>query len=176
MEFLGKIYDEFKEHTALALIFFGIGAIGVSFLYYVIYANLHLFDIVPHDSYIYRSVIEKTYVPIEQHEALKNEMKSLRINIENLIKQNTILQQSQSVMSTSVCQRFAYEADGIVNRQRKAEDDIQSLLSPTEWRGVAKSEIQMQADEKRAQELRQYSQQLDRQLFQVRSEIAKCNK
>jgi hypothetical protein len=166
------IWDDFTKHTGLALIFLGVGA-GAGLFAYKYISGVFNADVVLHDSYIYKSEIEKTHVPIERHQALADEMKSVKADNESLKKQATQLQISQSTMTISVCQRFAHEANTIMAQQQQVEADIQFALSPYVVYS-AKSEQQQLADTKRVQELRKYSEQLNQQIVQVRSEIAKC--
>jgi hypothetical protein len=168
------ILDDFKQHTGLALIFLGVGA-GAGLFAYKHVSGIFNADVVLHGSYIYKSEIEKTHVPIERHQALADEMKSVKADNENLKKQVTQLQASQSAMSVSVCQRFGHEANAIMTEQQRVEQSIQSALSPYVAYS-SKNEQQLQADAKRVQELRKYSEQLNQQIIQVRTEIAKCNK
>ena len=168
------IWVDFKKHTGLALIFLAIGA-GAGLCAYKYISGVFNADVVLHDSYIYKSEIEKTHVPIERYQALSEEMKSVKMNSENLKKQVIQLQASQSEMSVSVCQRFASEANRVMAQQEQVEQSIQSALSPYSAY-ITKNELQLQADSRRVQEQRKYSEQLNQQLIQIRSEIAKCNK
>lgn len=168
------IWNDFKQHTGLALIFLAVGASAGLFAYKYV-SDVFNADVVLHDSYIYKSEIEKTHVPIERYQALAEEMKSVKADSESLKKQVAQLQASQSAMSVSVCQRFASEANAIMVQQQQVEQSIQSALSPYSAY-ITQNEQQLQADSKRVQELRKYSEQLNQQLIQVRSEIAKCNK
>jgi hypothetical protein len=168
------ILNDFKQHTGLALIFLSVGA-GAGLFAYKHVSGIFNADVVLHGSYIYKSEIEKTHVPIERHQALADEMKSVKADNENLKKQVTQLQASQSAMSVSVCQRFGHEANAIMTEQQRVEQSIQSALSPYVAYS-SKNEKQLQADAKRVQELRKYSEQLNQQIIQVRTEIAKCNK
>ena len=76
------------------------------------------------DSYSYKSEIDKTHVPIERHQALADEMKSVKADNENMKKQVTQLQASQSAMSVSVCQLFGHEANALMTEQHRVEQSI----------------------------------------------------
>lgn len=168
------IWDDFKKHPGLALIFLAAG-FGAGLTAYKYVSSIFNADVVLHDSYIYKSEIEKTHVPIERHQAVAEEMKTAKADNESLKKQLAQLQASQAAMTQSVCQRFAQEANAIMVEQQQTEREIQSSLSPY-VAYIPKNEQQLQADAKRVQESRKYSEQLNQQIIQVRTEIAKCAK
>jgi hypothetical protein len=168
------IWNDFKRHPGLGLIFLAVGfSAGLGAYRYV--SGIFNADVVLHDSYIYKSEIEKSHVPIERYQAIADELNSTKSDNENLKKLISQLQASQSAISVSVCQRFVQEMDTIMFEQQQTEREIQSLLSPNILY-IAKNEQQLQADSKRVQELRKHSELLNQQLIQVRSEIAKCAK
>ncbi len=169
-----SLWEEFKNHTAIALLFLVTG-FGAGLGAYKYLSGFFNADVVLHDSYVYKSDIEKTHVPNERYAYVAEELKSAKVEIELLKKQNTQLLASQSAMSVSVCQRYAAEANEIISQQQQVEKSIQSTLSPyTNF--AAKDEQQLQADAKRVAEFRKYSEQLNQQLIQVRTEISKCAK
>ncbi len=59
--------------------------------------------------------------------------------------------------------------------QQHTENSIQSALS-LYIAYLKKDDQQLQADARRARELRKYSELLNQQLIQVRGELAKCGK
>lgn len=167
-------WEEFKAHTALALGFLAMGFIaGLGTFKYL--SGFFNADVVLHGSYIYKSEIEKTHVPTERYVFVVEELKAAKSENESLRKQNSQLLASQSTMSVSVCQRYAHEANSIISEQRSTEAAIQSALS-LYVSLTKKDEPQLQADARRAQELRKYSELLNQQLIQVRGEISKCGK
>ena len=169
-----QLWEDFKKHTALALLFLAIG-FGAGLGTYKYMSGFFNADVVLHDSYIYKSEIEKTHVPIERFAYISEELKAAKSETESLKKQNAQLLASQNSMSVSVCQRYATEANSIMTEQQRTENSIQSALSLyTSY--LKKDEPQLQADTRRAQELRKYSELLNQQLIQVRGEIAKCGK
>ena len=169
-----QLWDDFKNHTALALLFLATG-FGAGLATYKYLSGFFNADVVLHDSYIYKSEIEKTHVPIERFAYISEELKTTKSENENLKKQNTQLLASQNSMSVSVCQRYAAEANSIMAAQQDTESSIQSALSLYSSYSK-KDEQQLQADARRAQELRKYSELLNQQIIQVRGEIAKCGK
>ncbi|WP_421148520.1 hypothetical protein [Aeromonas dhakensis] len=169
-----QLLDDFKKHTALALLFLSTGFIaGLGAYKYV--SGFFNADVVLHDSYIYKSDIEKTHVPIERYTYVSEELDRTKLHNENLQKQQAQLLASQSSMSISICQRHASEANAIILKQQAAESSIQSALSL--YSGIyKKDDDQLRADERLVEELRRYSELLNQQLIQVRGEISKCGK
>lgn len=169
-----RLLDDFKKHTALALLFLSTGFIAGLGVYKYI-SSLFNADVVLHDSYVYKSDIEKTHVPIERYTYLLGEFNRTKLQNESLQKQQAQLSASQSSMSISICQRLASEANAIILKQQAAESSIQSALSL--YSGIyKKDDDQLQADERLVEELRRYSGLLNQQLIQVRGEISKCGK
>lgn len=169
-----EILDDLKKHPGIALIFFAIGlCAGLGAYKYI--SGLFNADVVLHDSYIFKSEIEKTHIPVERYQAIAEDMKSAKADNENLKKQIALLQASQSAASWSVCQRIAQDANVVMLEQQKTEREIQSALSPYAAY-IPKNDQQLQADAKRVEELRKYSEQLNQQIIQVRTEITKCAK
>lgn len=169
-----QILEDFKKHTALGLLFLAIGFVaGLSAYKYI--SGLFNADVVLRDSYVYKTDIEKTHVPTEKYMFIAEELKAAKSENESLKKHNSQLLVAQSSMSVSVCQRYAQEANQIISEQQRTERDIQSALSLYGF-ASKKDELQLQADTRRAQELRKYSEQLNQQLIQIRGEISKCGK
>lgn len=168
------LWEDFKNHTGLALLFLAVG-FGAGIGTYKYISGFFNADVVLHDSYIYKSEIEKTHVPVERFSYATEELKNAKSEIETLKKQSAQLMASQNSMSVSVCQRYASEANATVIEQQNVEDSIQSELS-LYGPYSKKDDQQLQAGARRAQELRKYSELLNQQLMQVRGEIAKCGK
>lgn len=169
-----QIWEDFKKNTALALLFLATG-FGAGLGAYKYLSGFFNADVVLSNSYIYKTDIEKTHIPTERYMFITEELKAAKSEIESLKKQNVQLIAAQSSMSVSVCQRYAQEANAIISEQQRTERDIQSALSLYGF-SSKKDEPQLQADTRRAQELRKYSEQLNQQLIQIRSEISKCGK
>jgi hypothetical protein len=166
------IVDEFRKSPVIAAMFFVIGfVIGLGAFKYG--SGLFNADVVLRGSYIYKSDIESTFVPVQRFAALSEELKSVKLENESFRKEVEHLRAGQSAMSTSVCQRFAMDASSLTTDQHLTESEIQRLLSPYTAYAM-KSEPQLGADRLRVQELRKYSQQINDQLLQLRNEISKC--
>jgi hypothetical protein len=168
------LLEDFKNHTALALLFLFSGFItGLGTYKYV--SSFFNADVVLRDSYIYKSDIEKTHVPIERFTYLSEEMKLIKLENSVLKNQNTQLQSLQSSVTVSICRRHANEINALVIEQRGIENSIQAVLSPYSKYSV-KSDSLLQADSLRAKELRKHSEFLNQQLIHVRGELAKCGR
>lgn len=172
MEFLfGK---EFKKNPWLAVAFFALGFIvGLgAFKYGSSFFNA---DVVLRGSYIYKSDIESTHIPLQRYSAVSEELRAYKSENESMRRDVEYLRAAQSAMSTSVCQRFAIEINNLTAEQQRTEILIQNMLSPFNSFSY-KSEDQINADRIRVAESRKYSEQLNSQLIQVRNEISKCNR
>jgi hypothetical protein len=168
------LLDDIKQHPAIAIIFLGAGfLIGLGAFRYG--AGFFNAAVVLRDSYIYKSEVETTHVPIQRFAAVSDELKGLRSENESLRREVEQLRASQSAMSTSVCQRFAQEANTLASEQQRTESNVQYLLSPYAAYSK-KTEDQLNADRMRVGELRKYSEQLNQQLIQVRAEVSRCNR
>ncbi|AKJ28598.1 hypothetical protein AAW51_1907 [Caldimonas brevitalea] len=167
------LLEDFKRHTGLALIFLAAGFIG-GLLTYRHVAGIFNADVVLKNSYIYKSEIERTHVPVERYKLLSEDLKDLRSESEKL---KALLVQSQlavSALSGSVCDRFTQEANSLMVEQQSVERQIQQALDTGSLLGGTKADSDMEADGRKAAELRRYSAQLQQQLMQVRGEIARC--
>lgn len=166
-----QLWDEFKNHTAIAILFLATGfTAGIGSYKYL--SGFFNADVVLHDSYVYKSDIEKTHVPVERFAYLTEELKAAKLEAETAKKQNTQLQAAQNAMSVSVCQRYAEEANAIIGVQQRTEASIQAELSPL----YGRNQEQTQLSTKRVEEARKYSELLNQQLLQIRGEIAKCGR
>jgi hypothetical protein len=166
-----SLLEEFKNHTSIALLFL-VAGFGAGLGTYKYLSGFFNADVVLHDSYVYKSDIEKTHVPNERYSYVVEQLKNSKAEVETLKKQSDGLLASQSAMAVSVCQRYANEANAIIAEQRHVETSIQVTLTSYGFR----DEKLLQADAKRAEELRKYSELLNQQLIQIRGEISKCGK
>lgn len=169
-----EFWKEFKNNVAVALLFLLVGFIvGVGAYKYL--SDFFNADVVLKGSYLYKTDIEKQYVNIDRYEkALKN-IERLESENTNLKSQNANLKASVSEFSISVCQRYASEANSIIEVQRDVEDQIQKALSLYVSFNKKDNE-QLLADKEKSIELRRYSELLNEQLIQVREKISNCVK
>ena len=167
-----KLWEIFKNNVAVAQLFLFLGfASGVIAFKYV--SDIFNVDVVLKGSYVFKNEIEKEYVPLERYRDLVQKIDALEQKNTNLKKLNSSLQEQVSQVSVSVCQRYASEADSIIEEQRQVEKDIQKLLS-LYYSYDKKDESQLAADREKVGELRKYSDSLNQQLIQVREKISKC--
>ncbi|WP_447042680.1 hypothetical protein [Vreelandella sp. H-I2] len=166
--------NDVKQHPGVAVVFFVVGfVVGLGVFKYG--AGFFNADVVLKGAYVYKSELESSYVPLQRFSAATEEINSIKSENDSLRSEVERLRLSQSEMSTSVCQRFATEANNLIIEQQRVESDIQALLSP--YMGYSKkSEDRLNADRARVQEFRAYSGNLNVQLAQVRGEISKCNR
>lgn len=114
-------------------------------------------------------------MPLERYNYIIDELKSEKSENERLKIDNAKLLASQSSMSISVCQRYASEVNAITSTQQEVEKDIQQALSPyVEFN--KKADYEIIADDKRAEEMRKYSEQLNQQIALLREKMASCIK
>jgi polyhydroxyalkanoate synthesis regulator phasin len=174
LNILISVFDDLKKNPAIAIIFFFIGSVaGLSAYKYV--SGVVNADVVLSGSYIYKTDIDKDYVAKERYAAQADELKSAKSDVESLKKQLADLKAAQLTMSNSVCQRFALDENNVITEQSNVEREIQSALSPY-ISAMPKGDELMQADAHRVDELRKYSEQLNQQLIQLRTNLSSCGR
>lgn len=169
-----SLLQDFKDHSALAILFLGVGFTSGLGAYEYISGIFHT-DVVLQNSYIFKTDIEKTHVPLERYNYISEELKLAKSENEKLKIYNAKLLESQSSMSSSVCQRYALEVNSISNEQKGVEKDIQNALSPYNAFNK-KADYELIADSKKVEEMRKYSAQLNQQISLLREKMASCIK
>ncbi|REG50461.1 hypothetical protein B0G80_6893 [Paraburkholderia sp. BL6669N2] len=169
-----SVLEDLKKSPAIAIVFFLIGSIaGLGAYKYV--SGVFNADVVLSGSYIYKTDIDKEYVTKDRYTAEADELKTAKSDLESIKKQLADVKAAQLTMSNSVCQRFALDEDNVITEQRNVEQNIQSALSPY-ISSIKKGDDLMQADMHRADELRKYSEQLNQQLVQLRTNLSNCGR
>ncbi|ABO23559.1 hypothetical protein SHLO109777_02980 [Shewanella loihica] len=169
-----EFWNEFKNSVAVALLFLLLGFIGGVGAYKYL-SDFFNADVVLKGSYVYKTDIEKQFISAELYEKALKRIEGLETKNADLKSNNDSLRASVSEFSRSICQRYASEANSIIDEQREVEDSIQNALSLF-ISYSKKDEERLAADKEKAIELRKYSAQLNEQLIQVREKISKCVK
>ncbi len=156
-------------------------------------------DVVLKNSYIYKSEIDKTHVPIEQYNLLRDEYRDIKLDIKNnyisldvhsyvlndlalvrdnlrkLREENITLIEYKSKSVAESCKQTASEIKSILNHQNKVEQNIAKLVSVYLPSGSQiKNDNRIKGDLLKAEEQRKYSEQLNLQLEELYKQRQRC--
>lgn len=166
--FLGKLLDEIRRNPILSIIISVIITIFLS-LTFIIFAFILYLEPKFYVSNVEYSKAKESFYSLEkdynltksENETLKKQLDALNINQQN--------------MSFSVCQRYAIEIDNLTAEQRKTKKDIEEYLSPYGYFSAKGKEL-TEADQKRAEELSKYSDQLNQRILRLNEKLGECRK
>lgn len=179
---IGALATDVKNHPGIAVLFLVLGlGIGLWSHNWLIASLNSKYVLVVADSFVDKSEVAKSYVPIEKYTQISGELQKAQVERDKLTSQNKQIsedyQKAKSMWSSAICQRFEKDIALITSKQDLVESDIQRLLATGTQildRKVEKDPLQIEGDRARAAELRKQSEGLSQQLAQLRSEVVKC--
>jgi hypothetical protein len=172
-----KLFDEIKGNPATVVfsaVFVLIAYGGGLFTSKYVFEALSL-EVIPKNSFVYKVDIEKEYVPAAKYTALLAQAQSLEQTRTALTAslESAKSNGDRAVYSQAVCNRFAQEINNHTNWLGQVTTRIQTLTSAFYTNGV-KGEDWRQSDERQANDLRKYAEQLNQQLTKIREDYSKC--
>ncbi|WP_199459790.1 hypothetical protein [Vibrio owensii] len=192
------IWNIIKKHPAMAIFCVCVGYAGGIGTYKYLSVFLST-DVVLKNSYIYKSEIDKTHVPIEQYNLLRDEYRDIKLDIKNnyisldvhsyvlndlalvrdnlrkLREENITLIEYKSKSVAESCKQTASEIKSILNHQNKVEQNIAKLVSVYLPSGSQiKNDNRIKGDLLKAEEQRKYSEQLNLQLEELYKQRQRC--
>ena len=192
------IWNEFKQHTALGILFFILGfSAGLGAYKYL--ADFFNTEVVVKGSYLPRADIEKQFVSIEKYTIISNEYKDFReevakgyvsetvhsyvienleyykLEFKRLRNKYDVLDNSQTKITLQICIQNSKNINSLVQLQQDVEGLIGSLVSKFNS-SYEKSEYQIASDLLKSDQQRIYSQQLNLQLIKLYETRTKCIK
>jgi hypothetical protein len=172
-----KLFDEIKGNPATVIfsaVFVLIAYVGGLVTSKYVFEAFSL-EVIPKNSFVYKVDIEKEYVPVAKYTALLAQAQSLEQSQAALAAslESAKSNGDRAVYSQAVCNRIAQEINNYTSWHGQVTSRIQTLTSAYYTNGV-KGEEWRQSDERQANDLRTYAEQLNQQLTKLREDFSKC--
>lgn len=181
---MDKLYDDVKANPGLCLIFVVVGfALGLAAQKFLFSNSPGEYDVVLKDSYIKKDEISRLYVQKGDFDTLSARAEKLESLNRSLSNENASLKINErggaERVASEACRAYSVDLSSLGIQQRNVESNIEDALSPyTGWVGDrrVKTQAELDAGQKLADQLRMQANNLNNQILQLRNSMANCAK